>query len=51
VFGALAGWILLSQILNISSLFGCLLIFLAVIIADIIPDRWITVRIAEGKHK
>jgi drug/metabolite transporter (DMT)-like permease len=51
VFGALAGWILLSQILNISSLFGCLLIFLAVIIADIIPDRWITVRIAKGKHK
>ena len=44
VFGAIAGWLLLSQIIGTSSLIGCALIFLAVIIADIVPNHWISVR-------
>ncbi len=45
VFGAIAGWIILSQLLGLSALFGCFLIFLAVIIADVVPDHWVTIRI------
>ena len=45
IFGALAGWLLLSQTIGASSLFGCALIFFAVIIADVLPDHWISVRI------
>ncbi len=44
VFGAIAGWLILSQILGISALFGCFLIFLAVIIADVVPDSWVTIK-------
>ena len=44
VFGAIAGWLLLSQVIGTSSLIGCALIFLAVIIADIVPNQWISVR-------
>ena len=44
VFGAIAGWLLLSQIIGTSSLIGCALIFLAVIIADVVPDSWIPLR-------
>ncbi|MDC0394621.1 DMT family transporter [Alphaproteobacteria bacterium] len=51
VFGALAGWLLLSQILGVSAFSGCLLIFMAVIIADIMPDRWITLKLIKGMHK
>ena len=45
VFGAIAGWIILSQILGISAIFGCFLIFLAAIIADVVPDHWATIKI------
>ena len=44
VFGAIAGWLLLSQVIGTSSLIGCAFIFLAVIIADIVPNHWISVR-------
>ena len=44
VFGAIAGWLLLSQVIGTSSLIGCALIFLAVIIADIVPNHWISVK-------
>ena len=44
VFGTIAGWLLLSQIIGTSALLGCALIFLAVIIADVVPDRWISVK-------
>ena len=45
VFGAIAGWLILSQILGISAIFGCFLIFFAVIIADVVPDHWVTIKI------
>ena len=51
VFGAIAGWIILSQILGFSAILGCLLIFLAVIIADVIPDRWIAIKMNKANNK
>ena len=51
VFGAIAGWLILSQILGFSAILGCLLIFLAVIIADVIPDRWITIKMNKTNKK
>ena len=51
VFGAIAGWLILSQILGFSAILGCLLIFLAVIIADVIPDRWIAIKINKANNK
>jgi len=37
VFGALAGWIMLNQILDTNKVLGCLAIFLGVIIVQLIP--------------
>ena len=37
VFGTLAGWIILNQILDINKVLGCLAIFLGVIIVQLIP--------------
>ena len=51
VFGAIAGWLILSQILGFSAILGCLLIFLAVIIADVIPDRWIAIKMNKANNK
>ncbi len=45
IVGAIAGWLILSQILGFSAIFGCFLIFLAVIIADVIPDHWVTIKV------
>ena len=51
MFGAIAGWLILSQILDFSAILGCLLIFLAVIIADVIPDRWIAINMNKANNK
>lgn len=51
IVGAIAGWLILSQIMGFSGVFGCLLIFLAVIIADVVPDRWITVILPGMENK
>ena len=40
VFAGFAGWIFLSEILNLSALTGCIMIFMAVCIADVVPDSW-----------
>jgi len=40
VFAGFAGWIFLSEILNLSALTGCIMIFMAVCIADVMPDSW-----------
>ena len=40
VFAGFAGWIFLSEVLNLSALTGCILIFAAVCIADVVPDSW-----------
>ena len=37
VFGALAGWIMLNQVLDTNKVLGCLAIFLGVIIVQLIP--------------
>ena len=37
VFGALAAWIILSQYLTITQIFGCLLILIGVLAAQLIP--------------
>ena len=37
VFGALAGWILLNQILDANKILGCLAIFMGVIIVQLVP--------------
>jgi len=40
VFAALAGWLILGQYLSYSGLLGCMLIFAAVLMADVIPESW-----------
>ena len=40
VFAALAGWIILNQILNLNNIVGCLLILLAVILSQIAPSKF-----------
>lgn len=40
VFAAIAGWLFLSQHLSLLALIGCLLIFCAVLIADVLPRSW-----------
>lgn len=40
VFAAIAGWIFLSQGLSVIALIGCLLIFCAVLLADVLPRSW-----------
>lgn len=37
VFATIAGWIILSQVLNINNIIGCLLILIAVIFSQIAP--------------
>ena len=50
IVGAIAGWLILSQIMGFSAIFGCFLIFLAVIIADVIPDRWIAFKMNRANN-
>ena len=38
VIATIAAWILLSQILNINNIIGCLFIFLGVLISQIVPE-------------
>ena len=38
VFAALAGWIILNQILNLDNIIGCFLILSAVILSQIAPS-------------
>ena len=38
VFAALAGWIILNQILNLNNILGCFLILIAVILSQITPS-------------
>ena len=39
VFAALAGWIILNQILNFDNVIGCFLILIAVILSQIVPSK------------
>ena len=39
VFAALAGWIILNQILNFSNIIGCFLILIAVILSQVSPSK------------
>ena len=39
VFAALAGWIILNQILNFDNIIGCFLILIAVILSQIAPSK------------
>ena len=39
VFAALAGWIILNQILNFDNIIGCFLILVAVILSQIAPSK------------
>ena len=43
VFAALAGWIILNQILDINNIIGCFLILIAVILSQIIPSSKILI--------
>jgi hypothetical protein len=38
VFAALAGYLILNQVLNTRELIGCVIIFIAIVIAQL-PDR------------
>ena len=40
VFAAMSGWLLLNQNLSWLAISGCTLIFLAIIIADVLPAHW-----------
>lgn len=40
VFAAIAGWLFLSQNLSSLALIGCIAIFCAVLIADVLPRSW-----------
>ena len=42
VFAAIAGWIILNQVLGFSNIIGCFLILCAVIISQIIPQKKIS---------
>lgn len=40
VFAALASWLILSQNLSLGAMLGCLFIFMAVLLADVVPRSW-----------
>ena len=40
VFAAISGWLLLNQNLSWLAITGCTLIFIAIIIADVLPAHW-----------
>ena len=37
VFGTIAGWILINQVLDTNKILGCIAIFIGVIIVQLIP--------------
>lgn len=41
VFAALSGWLFLDQILEFKAIIGCMLIFVAILIADVLPAHWL----------
>ena len=41
VFAAISGWLFLSQTLSYAAISGCVMIFLAILIADIVPPDWL----------
>ena len=43
VFAAIAGWIILNQVLNLGNIIGCLLIFIAVVLSQLAPSLKSTV--------
>ena len=40
VFAAISGWLFLSQNLSLLAIVGCLMIFCAVLLADVLPRSW-----------
>ncbi|MGC6517960.1 MAG: DMT family transporter [Candidatus Puniceispirillaceae bacterium] len=40
VFAVIAGWFFLSQTLSLFAVLGCLFIFIAVLLADVVPASW-----------
>lgn len=40
VFAALSGWIILSEVMSISQIFGCLLMFLAIVLVQLPEKRY-----------
>ena len=45
VFAALAGWIILNQILDMNNIIGCFLILIAVLMSQILPTiKKLTIR-------
>ena len=38
VFAAVAGWIILNQVLNMNNIIGCFLILIAVILSQLAPS-------------
>ena len=41
VFAAISGWLFLSQTLSYAAISGCVMIFAAILIADIVPPDWL----------
>ena len=44
VFAALSGWLFLNQVLSFSATMGCILIFMAILIADVLPADWLRIQ-------
>lgn len=49
IFAVIAGWLFLTQLLSLTALIGCVLIFVAVLIADVLPRRWFFLKRHKGK--
>ena len=49
VFAAISGWLLLRQDLSWLAISGCTLIFVAIIIADVLPAHWFSCERAKPK--
>ena len=44
VFAAIAGWLFLSETLSVMAIIGCVLIFMAVLLADVVPRSWFEIK-------
>ena len=49
VFAACAGWQFLNETLPFIAIFGCILIFVAVSLADVVPEGWLKGRLWQRK--
>ena len=49
VFAALAGWLLINEVLTLKEFLGCVLIFIAVILAQLPVDEWIKNKFGKAK--